>query len=466
VLELIGQVAVAGREEPGGPRLGLAAEKMTWRRDGSTVEAEGGVQLASGPDRLAANRLEARLTDEGESFESAIASGGVTGRLERAGEGRFEFSAADATVVFDPASGAPSSVLLAKGEAGSQAVVVMRAVDRTVRRLAAPSVLVELVDGRPARAAASNGVELRETSSAGAERLANAQRLSASFTQAGELAEAELSGEVRLQDAGWTLDGDIARIAAGGATARITGRPAHARGDRGELRAPLLLLDRAAGRLDAAGGVRAAFRPEESPLAGGDPASADRPVDVEAKEASFHDAPRRFEFRDAVQAAQGESLLFADRLAGEDATSRVTATGKVRTQWTDRPPAGDGAAPVVTVITAERLDYLREAGEAHYSGGVRVRQLQREIAGDDLVVELADGARARRMRLTGAVAIDDRETSRQVTGDAADYDLEAGEVVVTGDPVTIREQSGTTLRGRRALFDQRSGSARLLSEEP
>jgi len=466
VLELIGEVAVAGREEPGGSRLGLAAEQMTWRGEGSTVVAEGGVELSTGPDRLEAPRLEARLTAGGEGFESALASGGVTGRLERAGEGRFEFAAAEATVAFDPASGAPANVLLSDGREGSPAVVVMRAADGATRRLAAPTVLVDLVDGRPARAAASTGVELRERSPSGGERLATAQRLSASFSDSGELAEAELSDDVRLRDGSWNLEGDVAQIADGGSTARITGRPAHARGERGRLRAPVLSVDREAARLDATGGVRASFRPEESPLAGGDPQSAGQPVDVEAREATFFDAPRRFEFRGAVQAAQGESLLFADRLEGEEESSRAIATGKVRTQWTDRAPAAEGAAPVVTVITAERLDYARQAGEAHYTGGVRVRQSQREIAGEELVVELAEGARARRMRLTGAVTIDDRETGRQVSGEAADYDLEAGEVVVTGDPVTIREQSGTTLRGRRALFDQRSGSARLLSEAP
>lgn len=467
VLELLGKVAVTGREEPEGPRLALAAEKMTWERDGSSVVAEGEVKLASGPDRVAAERIDARLLAEGEGFESATATGGVTGRLARAGDGTFNFAAASATVQFDAASGAPASVLLAAAAGAAPAQVTMRAGDGSVRRLSAPTVLVDLVDGRPARAAASTGVELREPARVGGvERVATAERLAATFTATSELAAAELTGSVRMRDGAWTVEGDAAELLEGGATAKVSGRPARARGERGELRAPLLQIDRATARLDAFQGVRATFRPESSPLAGGDPGSAALPVDVEAREASFHDRPRRFEFRDAVQAAQGESLLFADRLEGEEAASRATATGHVRTQWTDRAPAADGAAPLVSVITAARLDYLRDEGRAHYEGGVRVRQERREIAGEAMDVEFDDDGQARRMHVTGGVTIDDRETGRQVTGDDADYDLASGQVVVLGEPVVIREQSGTTLRGRRALFDQRTGSARMLSEAP
>lgn len=467
VLELLHEVAVTGRETPEGPRMALGADKMTWERDGSSVIAEGEVTLASGPDRLAADRIDARLLGEGEGFESATATGGVVGQLARAGEGTFDFAAASATVQFDAVSGAPASVLLSAAAGAAPAQVTMRAADGSVRRLSAPTVLVDLVEGRPARAAASTGVELRETAGGGgAERMATAERLAATFTATSELAAAELTGDVRMRDGAWTLEGDAAELLAGGATTTVSGRPAHARGERGELRAPRLRIDRAAARLDALQGVRATFRPESSPLASSDPASAGQPVDIEAREASFHDRPRRFEFRDAVQAAQGESLLFADRLAGDEAASRATATGQVRTQWTDRTPAGDGAAPQVTVITAERLDYLRGEGRAHYEGGVRVRQAQREISGDAMDVEFDEDGQARRMHVTGAVAIEDRETGRQVSGKDADYDLASGEVVVVGEPVVIRERSGTTLRGRRALFDQRTGSARMLSEAP
>lgn len=464
-MELAGQVVVSGRNESDSRLASLAAETMTWMRDGATVVGEGGVRLDSGADHVSAERIDARLRPEGDGFESATATGSVVGALQTGETGTVDFAAASATLGFDPSGGQPASVLLA-GVGGAPAELTLRSAGAPTRRLAAPTLLLGLVDGKPSRAAASGGVRMVEDAPSGGGRSAEGERLDAAFTPAGELASAQISGGATLRDGEWTAQGELAELRGTGGAAILTGRPARAFGPRGELRSPTLRFDRAGGRLDATGGVRASFRPAESPIAGGDPRSAGEPVDVESREATFFDAPRRFEFRDEVKAAQGETLLFADRLEGNEAEAAATAIGKVRTQWTDRAPVAQGLRPVVTVITAERLDYRRGDREARYREGVKVRQERREITGDELLVELdAEGA-ARRMVVTGSVAIDDRESGRSVTGTSADYDLASGEVVVLGEPVVLREASGTTLRGRRALFDQRTGSARLLGDAP
>ena len=465
VLVLEGQVEVAGERQGDGRALGLKAAKMTWQRDGSTVSAEGGVLLTADADRVEAHRIDARLRSGGAELETATAVGAVRGQLQTPEEGRLAFVSQRAQVDFDETSGAPSSVLLAGESAAKPAELLWTPAAGTKRRLVAPVVQAALTAGRPTEAAATGGVMLREATADGGERRATAEQVTAAFAPDGELASAQLLRRVRLVDGDWTVTGDEATLAPGGVRGEVRGRPAHAVGERGEMTAPTMRFDRGASRLDAGTGVRVTFRPEASPVASGGAPGAALPVAVEAREATFFDAPRRSEMRGDVRVAQGDSLLFADRLDGDEEKSVAIAIGHVRTQWTDRPPEGAETAPVVTVITAERFEYRRQAGEAHYSGEVVVRQERREIFGDELVVELDDEGKARRLLATGSVRIEDRASGRSVSGTSADYDLAAGQAIVLGEPVVLRDETGTVLRGRRALFDERTGTSRLLSDE-
>jgi lipopolysaccharide export system protein LptA len=465
VLVLEGKVEVAGERPGDGRALGLSAETVRWERDGSTVAARGGVRLDSDGDVVEAQRIDARLRPGGAELETATATGDVRGHLRAPDEGGLAFVAERAQVDFDPNSGAAAGVLLADERPSHPAELVWAPNEGGRRRLVAPLVRIGLEQGRAREAVATGGVTLREKAADGSERRAAAEQLTAAFGDGGELASASLAGQVKLSEAAWRVTGDEADVGAGGESGVVRGRPARAVGDRGEMTAPTMRFDRAASRLDAAPEVRVTFRPEASPIAAGERAASGEPVHVQAREATFYDSPQRFDLRGEIRAAQGESLLFADRLEGNDEQSLAVATGRVRTQWTDRGADGADAAPVVTVISSERCEYHRREGEVRYSDGVVARQEQREIRGDAIVVELDDEGAARRLIATGNVSIEDRLSGRTVSGTSADYDLRAGEAIVVGEPVVLRDESGTVLRGRRALFDERTGTSRLVSEE-
>jgi len=300
-------------------------------------------------------------------------------------------------------------------------------------------------------------------------------RLDARFDAAGELESADLDGEVSIEDGDQTATGDTAKLTAGGQHVVLSGSPARTRSPKGELEAPRLLFDQAAGKVNAEGGVRARFESESSPLPSSESSSKREPVRVEAKSGAFLQKSKGFVFEGQVQAIQGSSLLFADRLEGDEASGTTTATGKVRTIWSDKPasPAGSGgksakaasAAPQ-TVATAESLIYQRSEGRLRYAGDVLIRQEPREIRASEVIVELSEDRRAERLHARGAVAIVDGVSGRRVSGDEADYDLESKAAIVTGAPVTIKDKEGNVLRGKRALFDLESGDAKLLSGEP
>jgi len=462
-LELKGDVVVAARSEDGPDRaMNLAAETVHWPADGRSFDAGGGVRLTSNGDDIRARRLEAALGEGGASIENATLRGSVTGTLRSAEQGSLDLESDRAEIAF--ADGSPSSVVLSTDTPKKLSRLVFASGDEPRRTLLAPSVSLELVDGKPSAASADGGVEMRERAPGGERRKVRARALDIRFDAAGELAVAHLRDEVVMESSDWTITGREATVEEGGKRTRIVGAPARARGPRGDLRAPELIIADAGTGLEATGGVHATFEPGQNALPQGDENERGRPIDVDAAAASFVDSPRSYSFRENVQAAQGDSLLFADELTGDEST--LSATGSVRTLWTDRSAAEGNGQPVVTTITASRLDYRKEEGTALYAGSARARQERLDLFADEIRVELDAQQRARRLLASGQTRIVDRVSGRTVSGATADYDLATGQALVEGEPAEISERGGVTLRGRRALFDRDSGSARLVSEAP
>jgi lipopolysaccharide export system protein LptA len=463
-LALEGKVRLAGRQEAGDPRVLLTADAVVWERPAAQVVATGGVRLGWGASDLEAARIEARLLADESGFESATAAGAVRGLVVGGDGRRIRVEADRAEVAFEPESGEPRAVALSTATPREPARVVLRERGEGQRRLLAPEIRMELVAGAPVSAEARGGVTIEETAPRAPKRTYRGERATARF--AGDaIAAATLEGAVEIQDGRASARGDRATLERDGELATLVGAPAVGRNERGELSAPRLVHDLRSGKLRAENGVRARFRAGEGAL----PVPADggrrEPIHVEARTGGFTVEPRGFEFEGTVQAVQGETLLFADRLVGDEVSGTATATGSVRTVWQEQPAEGE-PKPAPTTVQSETLEYRREAGELRYRGSVRMRQDRREIRAAECVVVLDAEQRARRVVATGQVRIEDRESGRVVEGAAAEYDLETRQAVVTGEPVTIEERGGTKLQGRRALFDLETGTARLLSEKP
>jgi len=155
--------------------------------------------------------------------------------------------------------------------------------------------------------------------------------------------------------------------------------------------------------------------------------------------------------------------MFAERLEGSDGRQETVASGGVRTLWKQ---VGTGsAAPIQTAISADRVIYRTEAGEVEYTGSVVVRQLERELAAESLLVELDEARHARRMEASGGVRLLERETGRSAEGTSAVQDLVNDTILILGDPVSLRQADGSTLRGPRLLYDVASGRAEMVGSE-
>ena len=493
--QLRGGVHVSGAGPPGRGPVALHAEQVVFERPQHLLHATGRARLSAGRSRLRAHRIDVALDSEDREAQRALAVGGVAGQLLSPGASdadRFPDDAGetgDESAVENAAAGTPgpgerlhfagatlrvglageprqASEIDLEGAEAAPAQLTFRAPEGgAVRTLTAPHVVATLDSGKLQAATATGGIRLDERGAGTAERVATSNRAEASFDAAGELASLRLLDEVTLEQAATRAQASRADVDAATGRVVLTGGRERVRvtTDRGELRAPRVEFERTGSKLHARDGVLAVLRPQRSAI-GPVPAdrSPDTPIRVESREADADDVQRSWEFRGDVRAVEGDDLLFADRLSGTEQPATLSASGSVRTVTRQ---AGGAGKSVTTTVSADGLAYDRTAARIEYSGSVRVRQEEREMTGDDLVIELDDQQRARRMTATGTVRIDDRAAGRSVTGKSAVHDLEARTILVEGDPVVLTEKGGGTVRGHRLLYDLGAGSARMLPDQ-
>lgn len=399
-------------------------------------------------------------------------------------------------------------------EDGPRGVAVLTAIDvgETAHHvLRAPRITADLEDGRPVRAEATGGVELAMTPpppAAGAEertppveaRRATGERAVAGFGPDGTLATVELTGGVTLtqgtleatarrgifrvqEDLGELLEEVVATDGTFEATGErgvfhvgedageLFGRPAVVVSDRGRMEAPRVRYARADGIAHGTGGVRARLDDAEESALGGTPLGSTRrgrdgeevPLRVEAEEGFFRDEPRAFLFQGKVRAWQGDDLLLADQLRGDDAEGRVTATGNVRTLFVPEEGSEPGLETPLEV-EAEELVYLRRERLLHYTGGVEAQQEGRTVTCREMEVELAEGGGVARVVSLGDVRVVEPQEGRTLEGRRAVYRPDARTIVVEaaeGAKVTLRDREGNVLEGPRMEYDLETGQVRV-----
>ena len=115
-------------------------------------------------------------------------------------------------------------------------------------------------------------------------------------------------------------------------------------------------------------------------------------------------------------------------------------------------------------VVAESLDVDQEAGTALFVGAVVVEQGAMRLASDRLLVvydgegaQGDGGSRISRLRAEGSVIL--TTPAETAEGDVAVYDIDLGEVVMTGDVLLL--QGPNVLAGDRLTIDIASGTGRM-----
>ncbi|RCW88209.1 lipopolysaccharide transport periplasmic protein LptA [Paracoccus lutimaris] len=108
-------------------------------------------------------------------------------------------------------------------------------------------------------------------------------------------------------------------------------------------------------------------------------------------------------------------------------------------------------------VTAEQLSVDQKTGKATFSGKVLIGQGQMRLSADRVTVTYAQGDQSRisALHAEGNVTMVSGEDAAEAR--VADYDVESGNVVLTGD--VLLTQTGNVLAGEKVTVNLETGTA-------
>ncbi|QLH14318.1 lipopolysaccharide transport periplasmic protein LptA [Paracoccus pantotrophus] len=108
-------------------------------------------------------------------------------------------------------------------------------------------------------------------------------------------------------------------------------------------------------------------------------------------------------------------------------------------------------------VTADSLTVDQKSGQATFSGNVLIGQGAMRLAADSVTVTYAQGDQRRisALHAQGNVTLASGEDAAEAQ--AADYDVETGTIVLTGD--VLLSQGGNLLAGDKVTVNLESGTA-------
>lgn len=495
LLTLRGPVNMAGAQ-PGSEPMSISAGKVVLDRTGRVLRARGEVTAGRGASHFSAEEAELFLAEDGETPAMLILDGALTGTYIPAGATPVGLQAADTAAAADGTDaaetsgaadrvdfrGAKLSVQFGPGgvsepremslEGRGKILALIESVDgEIIHGLASRALWMQLEGGRPRTAQSTEPVYFAEyrRGVTEAQRSGRSDRATAEFGATGGIARVVLSGGVTLTDPNFRGWGEQALFDFEGERSELLGEPARTESASGQLAAPHIVYARKSGLLTADRGVRGVLQRGSGSAVAGVGFRGDEPIEFQADEANFTDTPRGFFLKGKVRVWQGKSLLLANQVHGEETEQRLSAAGSVRTmidlnkdasgKAAGAPPAA--AAPMTEVI-ADLLTYRRQEASVTYTGGVRLQQGTRTLTCDELVAGLDGAQQIRNMVGKGTVLLRDSADGRSIQSSIAAYDVAGESIELTGSPVTIKDDSGASLTGKRAVYDLKSGSARLV----
>lgn len=142
------------------------------------------------------------------------------------------------------------------------------------------------------------------------------------------------------------------------------------------------------------------------------------------------------------------SMMIALTLVAMPAMAQQVGFGGLR---------ADVSAPVE--VSADSLSVQQDNGHAVFTGNVVIGQGEMRLSADEVTVEYADAGQSRisSLRARGNVTLVSGEDAAEAQ--EADYDVESGEVVLTGD--VMMTQGKNVLTGDRMQVDLAAGTARV-----
>jgi lipopolysaccharide transport protein LptA len=281
--------------------------------------------------------------------------------------------------------------------------------------------------------------------------------------------EIRLDGAVMLQEESVVAFGDKAHADFNTGLMDLTGTPSLLLKGSDQMEAPRIVYNQNTEEIVAEEQVRAVLSSGDDINLGTDAASRDQPIRIEGNRAEWGGSPPSVTFLGQVRAWQGENFLVSDELRGEPETSRVIASGRVKTVWRPAQDQGaeSGALPAAPLeVTANEMLFDHDQDLLLYTGNARVVQLQKSLRCNEIHLFLGEEGGFDKMICEGSVFMQDGESGNSVSGERATYRPGAETVEVDGSPVVLRDSDGTKIEGKTLIYDFATATAQIKSAPP
>jgi lipopolysaccharide export system protein LptA len=417
------ELAATGRD---GQKTVLSGDSFSYQRRERRGRAEGRAEFERGRCRGAAQILSFDAADD-ESFLKSVALDGAA-RVTLAGRGTGHPDDGVVTADWIGISFAPDDARLSSIQGRRNLRLSLSSSDGSGSVVGAAEALLTFgADGEPERWSASGGCRVEIEGDAAGSRVIEAE--SAAYDASTRVLRA--SGR--------------------------PGQPAVADSPRARVEAGSIVVGSAAGDLEASGGAKCLLKPAGESRAAGF-FSAAKPVFVSCLSLVFRGETKSSSFRGEVQAWQDEESLLAGELDFFEATGEMRGRGGVAVGMGQ---AAAGESPErrleaggedMTFSAAERKLSFRKKGYVQLTGA--------RLAAETITAVLrpeGQGVETFTAR-TGVVVSKGRYEGR---GDAAFYQAETDRVTLTGRPVLVDREGGSS-RGDKLTFDL--GDSKILVE--
>ena len=441
-------------------------EVLTGARLVVQFHEKGGIKLLEG---------EGGFVLETTHAEPQTANAGPLGRL-LALEGTRTMEGQRIAVSFGP-DASPRSIEVS-GEANLTAREKGATADSS--RIAAQTLVFDLVNGSLQRARASGNVDLRGAAREGEEK--GFQLLSEVLTAAvdpnsGELTLLEGKGEIQLTDEEMESHGSMTSLDPNTDVITLAGEeglPARANWLGRKIQADRIDADRRRKTVTARGNVRTSYRPTAEETDGSDRTlpffRQGETIHAMAGALTFADGGKIAHYSDRVRIWQGENRLEGGTVDLLEADGRLEASNDVvstfRQTSSTAPSSATGPSADIVTVAASTMRYQRSDGRVTYGGGVLLTQGAMRVTSDALTVQLQDGGNgADSLKAEGRVEL--REPGRIGRGDRLFVDFGPDTIKLTGSSreATVQDEAGQqVVRGQSLTMEKASDRILVESE--
>lgn len=216
-----------------------------------------------------------------------------------------------------------------------------------------------------------------------------------------------------------------------------------------DIKAETISISRQNNNMDAKGNVQVIFSTQEGRNQVVGFFSEDQPVFIATQEMRYFASLKRFNFKGGNKVWQDKDILFADVLNIHKDTGKVSAEGNISSTFPY--VRKDKEVEDRVTITAEAMSFYPDRDIVHYQGKNILTVENIVMKAQSIFIHLEKGGgKIKRITATEDVLI--TQEQYQGRGQRAVFDLKKETIVLTGEPVLIAEDQGSTAGTKLTFF--------------